>query len=379
MRTALVQLSDNTWSRHPVSQPLPDTDVQLFLCFAADEILRSETIYDQVRARFPHAQIALCSTSGEIYHDTVQDDSLVGLAVAFRETTIQTASVNMREFGSSYEAAQALVRQLPTEGLTYLLILSDGSLVNGSELAQGLNVATDNLLITGGLAGDAANFKSTLLGLNTQPATGNIIAIGFYGDKLIVRHGSEGGWDTFGLEKEVTHSESNILHEIDHQNALDLYIKYLGSDADDLPASALLFPLSVLVPGAEQPIVRTILSVDTERKTMTFAGDVPVGSKVRFMKANFDRLTSAASTAARQLSDQLHHHPHFSLLISCVGRKLVLGPHIDEEVEAVSRTLGSNVPLIGFYANGELSPFPDGGACQLHNQTMTITSFYELP
>jgi hypothetical protein len=283
------------------------------------------------------------------------------------------------EYKNSYDAAAALVKQLPREQLTYMLVLSDGSMVNGSELVKGLNdAAGDTVLVTGGLAGDAADFKSTLVGLNQQPAEGKVVAIGFYGKHIIVSHGSQGGWDMFGPEREVTRSEGNKLYEIDHKNALDLYKRYLGPDVGNLPSSALLFPLSVVIPGSTHPVVRTILSIDEESGCMTFAGDIPEKSKLRFMKANFDKLTAAASGAAQQTLVKEHQKPALSLLISCVGRKLILGPRIDEEVEAVNDLLGNQTLLAGFYSYGEISPFNQGGHCQLHNQTMTITSFYEL-
>jgi hypothetical protein len=182
----------------------------------------------------------------------------------------------------------------------------------------------------------------------------------------------------FGLEKEITSAEGNVLYEIDGENALSKYKKYLGPDAEQLPASALLFPIAIVMPGETRPVVRTILSIDETNRTMTFAGDVPVGSKVRFMRANFDTLTMAAATAAAHTVSE-HTKPDFSLLVSCVGRKLILGQRTEEEVEAVCDTLGDGVPVAGFYSYGEISPFNEGGSCQLHNQTMTITTFYELP
>ncbi|WP_375447708.1 FIST signal transduction protein [uncultured Fibrella sp.] len=379
MTTSFYQFSEDTWSRHPGGLLLTDDEAQLVLCFAAKEILQTSTIYETVQLKFPNADIAMTSTAGEIYQDTVQDNTMVVVAMRFSGTQIETASVSITDFKNSFEAAKQLANTLVADDLAYLLVLSDGCLVNGSELVKGFTAAAKQVPVTGGLAGDAAEFKSTLVGLNEQPAEGKITAIGFYGKKLVVTHGSKGGWDVFGLEKEITKSESNVLYEIDRENALALYKKYLGTDAEDLPGSALLFPLSVTVPGAEKPIVRTILSIDEERKCMTFAGDVPVGSKVRFMKANFDKLTAAAATAAQKTKFVNNRRPDLALLISCVGRKLIYGPRIDEEVEAVNDILGSDVPTIGFYANGEISPFFNGGSCQLHNQTMTITSFYELP
>ncbi|MEZ0609108.1 FIST signal transduction protein [Fibrella sp. WM1] len=379
MHVSIAQYADDQWSTHAISKSATDQAAQLVLCFASKELLESPTIYDTVRARFPTAEIALCSTAGEIYHDRVQDDTLVAVAMSFGDTHVRTASVNIGDFATSLDAARQLASLLPADELAYVLILADGALVNGSELVKGLCIDDQQILITGGLAGDAAKFQSTLVGLNGPPIAGQVTAIGFYGQKLLVGHGSAGGWTMFGLEKEITRATGNVLYEIDHENALDLYKKYLGPDVEQLPGAALYFPLSVTIPGEDKPVVRTILSIDEAQKSMTFAGDVPVGARVRFMKASFDRLTAAAATAAQQTALPGGVEPALALLVSCVGRKLIYGPRIDEEVEAVSETLGQQVPLIGFYANGELSPVNEGGSCQLHNQTMTITAFYELP
>jgi len=198
------------------------------------------------------------------------------------------------------------------------------------------------------------------------------------GKLLTVTHGSQGGWQTFGLEKEVTSSAGNKLFELDSKNALEIYKKYLGPEAGNLPGSALMFPLSVIIPGSKQPVVRTILSINNDEQSMTFAGDIPPGSKVRFMKANFDMLTSAAAEAAQNTMPDKNKSPDFSLLISCVGRKIILGLRTEEEVEAVQESLGNKTPVAGFYSYGEIAPFNEGSNCRLHNQTMTITSFYEL-
>lgn len=232
------------------------------------------------------------------------------------------------------------------------------------------------MLITGGLAGDGDQFQSTLVALDAPPREGLIAGIGFYGDKLQVHHGSQGGWEMFGLEKTVTRSEGNILYEIDGKNALQLYKKYLGAEADSLPGSALLFPLSVILPNGEQ-VVRTILSIDDNEGSMRFAGDIPQGAQVRLMKANFDKITNAASGAALQSLVATGARPGLALLISCVGRKLILQSRTDEEVAAVNEVFGDGTLLTGFYSYGEISPIVSGGNCQLHNQTMTITTFYE--
>lgn len=353
---------------------------QLVFGFGNKELLLNKNMYLQLRKTFPVANIALCSTAGEIFNYEVLDDSLSIMAIEFNNTSIHSASVNISSYDSSYDAGADLISKIDQIDLKYIFILSDGGKVNGSELVRGIeSVVQHKIPVTGGLAGDGIRFLSTLVGLNEQPESGNIVAIGFYGNSIKISHGSMGGWEMFGPEKTITRSVSNELFEINNVNALDLYKQYLGKYAEELPGSALLFPLSIKLPGVNDPIVRTILSVNNESKSMIFAGDLPEGAKVRFMKANFDKLIDAASDAAlKSLVQFKAEPPKLSILISCVGRKLILGDRVDEEVEAVKNVFGETTVVSGFYSYGEISPLNINTKCELHNQTMTITSFDEI-
>jgi len=318
------------------------------------------------------------TTSGEIFNDSVFDDSIVVSAVEFEKTKIKTVKVNVSENSDSYQIGANLAKQLIAPDLKHVFILSDGLKVNGSELSRGLNDMLENkVTVTGGLAGDAAKFEKTLVGLNEAPGEGNIVAVGFYGDALKVGFGSVGGWDVFGVERQVTKSVGNVLYELDGQPALDLYKMYLGEKAKDLPGSALLFPLGMKINEDSESIVRTVLAVSEENKSMTFAGDIPQGATVRLMKANFDKLIDGAGNAAENSYQSLGAESDFAILISCVGRKLVLDQRIEEEVEAVRDILGNNTSITGFYSYGEISPLFSTVKCELHNQTMTITTFTE--
>ena len=233
--------------------------------------------------------------------------------------------------------------------------------------------------ITGGLAGDDADFEKTLVGLNCDPREGEVVAIGFYGNHLKIGYGSFGGWDTFGTERIITKSEGNILYELDDKSALALYKEYLGDLASELPGSALLFPLRLKTDSKEEFVVRTILDIDEKNQAMIFAGDIPQGAKAQLMRANFDRLIDGAATAANFCIEPFKEtQPSFALLISCVGRRLVLGQRVEEELEECANILGENVNTAGFYSYGEISPFNQAISCKLHNQTMTITTFAEI-
>lgn len=377
MKSAIYAYHSGRFFKHAASKDVNEDKAGLVLCFGAREMLTGEPVFEMLRKKFPAALIATCSTSGEIFHTEVMDETLSVTAVEFNKTRLEPRQVSINQMEDSYAAGKKLIDLFDKEELCYILVLSDGSRVNGSELVRGMNEAAgDTVLITGGLAGDGSNFQTTVVGLNHAPAAGVVAAIGFYSKHLQVHHGSQGGWETFGMEKLVTKSSSNELFEIDHFNALELYKQYLGPDSEELPGSALLFPLAVKLPGADEPVVRTILSIDNNRGSMTFAGDIPEGSTVRFMRANFDKLTNAASGAA-SLAKEPANAPDLALLISCVGRKLILKSRTEEEVEAVHDVLNGDTLLTGFYSYGEISPLKPGGRCTLHNQTMTITTFHE--
>lgn len=360
------------------SHALEPASVQLVLAFSAKEHLLQTDCYQELRKMFSNAEILICSTSGEIMDTEVYEDSIAVVAIRFATTLIKTKSITITDGESSYDAGLRLLEAFPADGLTSFLVLSDGSKVNGSELTKALNhIAVKNVSVTGGLAGDGNRFRDTLVGLNEQPKEGVIAGIGFYGPDLKVSHGSGGGFETFGLEKEVTQSKANILYEIDGKNALELYKKYLGPEAELLPGAALLFPLSVTIPETGEQVVRTILSIDQEEGSMTFAGDIPQGAKVRFMRANFDKVIFSAGSAARQALAMHKETPQLALLISCVGRKLLLNDRVEEGPEAIAEVFGGKTPIIGFYSYGEIAPLLQHGPCSLHNQTMTITTFYE--
>ncbi len=354
---------------------------QLILAFGNRKVITDSSIYNQIKGKYPDAEIIIASTSGEINDLGVMDDSIVLTAIEFAYTGVKTCSVNIADFEDSELAARSIVDKLNSPNLNHVFVVSDGQLINGSELVKGLNTLKNNkIAATGGLAGDGYDFTETLVGLNQEPSNGNIVAIGFYGDRLKVGFGSKGGWDAFGPERKVTKAEGNLLYELDGQNALELYKLYLGEAAEELPSSALFFPLSIRTQNMQESIVRTILSINEEDQCMIFAGDIPEGSIARLMKHNPDRLVDGAEEAAQTSVGKLgdFEEPELAILVSCVGRKIVLGQSIEEEVEVIRDLVGNNTAITGFYSYGEIAPFQYLSRCELHNQTMTITTFSEI-
>jgi hypothetical protein len=360
--------------------PALDSEQTLVLAFGPSSLLDAPAPLQALSAAYPSSCLLGCSTAGEIAGPAILDNTLTAAVVRFRSTRLRRASAPVSGAADSFAAGRTIGEQLATPGLRGVLVLSDGLQVNGSELIRGLNsVLADSVAITGGLAGDADRFARTWVLHKGQPVAGQVSAVGFYGDDVIIHHGSRGGWDIFGPERLVTRASGNVLYELDGKPALALYKEYLGERAAELPGSALLFPLSLRAGKDDtQQVVRTILAVNESEQSMTFAGDIPNGHLAQLMRANFDRLIEGAYGAARNsiaANDDLAE-PGLVVAISCVGRRLVLGERAEEEVESTLRAFPDGTRQVGFYSYGEIAP-SGLGRCDLHNQTMTLTTIAE--
>jgi len=348
------------------------------LVFGSREIISESDVFTSIKSSYPNADIVLNSTSGEIMGTDVMDDTISVTAILFEKTEISTAIAQIDKSKNSYEAGKQLASELSPAGLKYVMVISDGQKVNGDELVLGLqeHLPADTI-ITGGLAGDGGNFQKTVVGLNESPVEGRIVAVGFYGSELAVTYGCVGGWDAFGPERLITKSVGNVLYELDGKPALDIYKTYLGEYAKELPKSGLMFPLSIRVEGTNHSMVRSIMGINEDEKSLTFGGNMPEGSYALLMNANFDKLIEGASEAAQNSMNKKIKQPDLALIISCMARKLVLDQRVEEEIDVVRAIYGETTVMTGFYSYGEIAPSLNSLKCELHNQTMTITTFTE--
>jgi hypothetical protein len=358
-----------------LSGDLSPADAQLVLVFGLRIPLAEPAAFAALRTRFPAARLALVSTAGNFADTQIEDAALVCTALRFDTALLRCESVCCTPESDLRALCTRLVAELSSPDLKHVLVFSDGALVNGTVLSEAFNATLPpGVTLSGGLAGDGTDFVKTLVGLDAPPAPGVIVAIGLYGNALRIGFGSAGGWSSFGPLRTVTSSQGNVLHSLDNRPALSLYQEYLGPAAAGLPAAALRFPLCVTTSGQPNAVVRTILSINEAAGTMTFAGDIPAGSSVRFMRASYEELISGAEIAASQAAQPAS----LVLCVSCVGRRIVLGQRIEEELDEVRASFGPGPVLTGFYSYGELAPSGEAHACQLHNQTMTITSLSEV-
>lgn len=351
----------------------------LVLIFANRFLLEDLAVIKSIREEFPYEHLVFGSTAGEILCCNVYDNSISVTAIEFEKSSFVIQRENILDYNKNAKIlGEILYDKVPKENLKHLFVLSEGSFVNGSSLIKGLERDINSeISITGGMCGDDARFERTVASYKENPKEGEVILIGFYGETLEITYSSFGGWIPFGPERIITKSEANILYEIDGQPALDLYKNYLGDKAIELPQASLLYPLNVTPKGKKEPVVRTILNINNDNQSMILAGDVPLNSRVQLMMASVDGIGDGAKTAAEFAMKNRKNKPEIAILVSCIGRKLVMNQRIEEEVEHVGETIGEQVPMTGFYSYGEMAPFNGNKSCELHNQTMTLTLISE--
>ncbi len=349
----------------------------LFLFFTSNLDV-SQAILDEVNGAFSGVNVVGCSTAGEIQDTEMRDNSVALLALNMEKTEVKTTSFPTTGGLDSLDAARKVGESLKADGLKAVFVLSPGLQVNGSDVVQGLERAVgSNVTIFGGLAGDGAAFEKTYTLKNGELSSNEIVAVGFYGDDFQVTTGSEGGWAPFGPARRVTKSEKNVLFELDGKPALELYETYLGEKAAELPASGLLYPFAILNEDHSQSgMIRSTLDIDRDNKSLILAGDLEEGKLVCLMHADTDDLVAGAENAAKEAkADETGDHA--AILVSCVGRKIVMADDVPEEIEVVKEMLGDGVAMAGFYSYGEICPILGTNKTELHNQTMTIAHFFE--
>jgi len=356
------------------------SDATIIFIFGTAKAMQENLFFQDVRERYPNALLVGGSSAGTIYGDEILDDEVTFSALYFEKSSVKLAIEHILDIEDSFNIGKNLVSKLVSEDLKHIVVLTDSINLNGSVLVDGLNsVSNCKVPISGGMLGEENQSFFNAYVLADAPAVNSIaIAIGFYGN-IDTFYGSDSGWDDFGTERVITKSTGNIVYEIDGEPALDLYKKYLGDLAKELPASGLRFPLNIWNPNdIEKPVIRTLMGIDEKERSLIFVSDVPENFKAKLMKTNIDGLIDGSEKAINQTGFIPNNKSAYCLAVSCIGRRLILDQLTEEELVVIDEYIGGEVELSGFYSYGEIAPFSkELKTCRFHNQTMTVTVITE--
>lgn len=378
MKTSQFYFSKGKWDFSSVNDPsITENNNLIFLYLDRFLIDEYPNIISDVRSQFPNSSVVTQTTCGNIKNNATITDEPIANLIHFEKSSFKPIKYSINIEDDLFLLGKKIVNDLASDDLKHILILSVGNDFNTSAIIDGVNEALENqnnITISGGIAGDDNRFEKTLVGLNDVVDDHCVVGIGLYGEHLNVKTSSIGGWKAFGPKRLVTKSNQNVLFEIDYQPAVDLYKKYLGEEyANQLPEAALLFPLELSRKDEDVSLVRTIISLDDDNNSMTFAGDIPEGSSIRLMRTNTDEIILAAGRSIDKVySDDIEA----VFIVSCAGRRWILNSRTDEELDEIKDRLPEETPIFGFYSYGEISMY-GVTTCEVFNQTMTITALSE--
>ena len=378
MLTKSYKFIQNQWSEP--FDPTMDSENTMILVFFESTLIIYKHL-ENIRAAFPKSKILGCSTSGEIQNGEINDNSIVCTIVKFTHTRLKLISSHV-DFTTSAEVGRSLSESLASPELKNILLFTEGLNIDGSDLIKEMHksLTEKNMYvpISGGLAGDGDRFINTFVIFGTEVKTQHAVALGFYGEHIQVFAGTGTGWDPFGPVRVVTKASINTVYEIDGIPALKLYREYLKEDAKNLPVSGVLFPLGVSW-GKNENIVRSVFRIDDASNSLIFASRIPENTKVQLMHSNVMKLINAAEDALDNCPlDLTSGAPTFALIVSCIGRRLIMGQKTEDELEKIRDHLPIHSEISGFYSYGEFAPTANKQN-DLHNQTMTIIIFQERP
>ena len=326
-----------------------------------------EKIILEIKSLIPHIKIIGCTTSGEILEDKALTKSTVLSFSIFKKTKIKTYYADFEK--NSSQTAQKLLSQFNSNKHPKVAIsFADGLHINGEEFVKTLGSYKDDLIIAGGLAGDNAEFKQTIIFTEKKILTNGAVVVLLFNDDLSITTTASFGWESIGKTMTVTKSVANRVYEIDGVKAVDIYAKYLGDDiAKNLPKVGIEFPLIIKKENIKIP--RAVLNKHNDG-SLTFAGNIATGEKITFGYGNIEAILRYSSDVKKQLSQS---NLESIFVYSCMARKELMQNSISLELTPLSKL--ANVS--GFFTYGEFYFDKVAHKKKLLNETMTILGMSE--
>lgn len=341
--------------------------VQLFSSvFEKEKIVSITTL---IQNTLPDAVIIGTTTAGEIDNERIREGGILLSFSAFETSSLRT----FESYGeSSYQLGKEMARTLLTPETGCIIAFVDGLAHNGEEFLKGFSSANiDKVPIAGGMSADGMHYRNTFTVLGTHVASNGVVAVAIDGERLRVSQEYNLSWKPIGRVMEVTRSDGNKVYEINNIPVIDVYRDFLGQEVvANLPLSAIEFPLILEEEGIQ--IARSMIGVGEEGGMIVFAGDLPMGAKVRFGIGSIKALAQCRQKTYEHFSK---YSPEAVFIYSCSSRKAFLGDTLQKEFIPLTQLAG----VSGFFTYGEFYPFSDNAKFLNNSTTVLGLSEHENP
>ncbi len=313
--------------------------VQIFSGVANETLLKE--IIDQIQKRFENVVIIGASTAGEILEGEILEESIV-ISISIFESTSLVSYSDIND--DSFLIGQNIAKNIVTKDTKAVILFADGVRCNGEAILKGFkSITSKKIIVSGGMAGDNNKYQRTFVIDGDNIIENGAVGVALNSKTLIAHNSYSLAWKPIGIPMTITKADKNKIYEIDNKPIIDVYHDYLGEEVvERLPASAIEFPLIFEKDGLL--ITRSMISVDNG--VFSFAGEIPVGEKVRFGVANAKLFAEEGD----KLFEINKKFPIESLFVySCVARKKFLGKQITTKLKPLAQL----APMSGFFTFGE--------------------------
>lgn len=301
-------------------------------------------ITKNIKEHFPQAFIIGASSCAEISKGiTYEKKTLISIS-EFKKSRLKTFSSSEDE---AYETGKEMAASLLEEDTKCVILFMDSLSYSGDELLRGFNEAGGSeVILAGGGAGDNFAFDAPFVIHDMQTIPGGVVAAALSGKELHCFTDYNFGWKCIGKSMQVTRSKGNSVYEIDGEDALAVYKKYLGEEiVHNIPESIIEFPLIFEQDGVQ--VARSAVGVSADGAIL-FSTHIEEGSSVHFGIGDENSvIINAADSYERALQEPLE-----SLFVYSSGaRKLFC----DNKMQTEHTALAQLAPQAGFFCYGEFS------------------------
>ncbi len=340
-----------------------------------------EEILEYIRERYPNVVLIGGTSIGEMSSAMAfQEDSLTLMLFCSDEVSFGVGVGYEASEDTIASAKSAIAQATAGKDLSEVKLcysLGDGLSLDGVAMVAGLKEAVGcGIPIVGGLTAEDWQFEHTYQLISTPDKTevlqNAIVALTFAGN-LNVSYGTATGQRPIGLKGKVTKSISNILYEIDEKPAKNFYVHTLGEgDVAVVRSGSWGSAIAVYEPEETDFYVRSPNLDGNPDGSIAFFGHVAEQAIVQLTESDSESLLSSAQEAFQKAQAAYPGtEPAAALMVSCASRMKALGTRVGEEYKLTEDFLGKQLPSIGFYAYGEISPFTGKTDAHFHNETFT--------
>lgn len=289
--------------------------------------------------------LGVCSTGREVYDEP---------SVAAMVTDLSTERFRVIPgTAGDYEPFLSATRAWRERSLAYFAVVhGDPSNARTPALIESLATALEGGYLVGGLTSS----EGEQVQIADTPCAGGLSGVLLAGD-VKVATGLTQGCSLLGRRHVATSSRRNVVAEIDDRPALEVLREELGGvSLETLSAMGgqVFVALPIRSSDTGDYLVRNLVGIDPERGLLAIGDLVEEGQPIQFARRDRDSAREDLLRMLRDVRGRLPGPPKGALYHTCLGRGRHLFGEDSAELRFIRETLG-DVPLVGFYANGEIS------------------------